>query len=186
MTHPHDIHKGDRMTTRIGGLIVAFCVAAATVQAEEWPGWRGPRGDGTSTEAGIPDSWGPKENVRWKTPIPGVGHSSPVVWGDRIFVTTCVQDDKEEGDRKLLCLDRGDGHIVWDRVVVPKAKLEHKHRLNSYSSSTPATDGKHVYVAFLDDPRMVAVCYDFDGNEVCEIARRVSLHPRFLHFAGPL
>ena len=167
------------MTRRMGGLILALCLVAAPAPAaapppqgsegpvaEQWPGWRGPRGDGTSAETGIPDVWGPKENVRWKTPIPGIGHSSPIVWGDRVFVTTCIEDDKDEGDRKLLCLDRADGRVVWDRVVVPKAKLEKKHRLNSYSSSTPATDGKHVYVAFLDDPNMVVVCYDFDGNEV--------------------
>ena len=156
------------MTAAIGGLLVAYCLAAAPPApvVEEWPGWRGPRGDGTSRETGIPDTWGPKESVRWKTPIPGIGHSSPIVWEDRVFVTTCIQDDKEEGDRKLLCLDRGDGHVVWDKVVIPKARLEKKHRLNSYSSSTPATDGKHVYVAFFDDPKMVVVCYDFDGNEV--------------------
>ena len=153
------------MTTRMGGLIVAFCLAAAPARAEEWPGWRGPRGDGVSTEAGLPETWGSKENVRWKTPIPGVGHSSPIVWGDRIFVTTCVEENKEEGDRKLLCIDRTSGRVIWDKVVV-KSGFEHKHHLNSFSSSTPATDGKHVYVAFLDYPNMVAACYDFDGNEV--------------------
>ena len=153
------------MTTRMGGLIVAFCLAAATTQAEEWPGWRGPRGDGISSETGIAETWGPKDNVRWKTPIPGLGHSSPIVWGDRIFVTTCVEEDKQEGDRKLLCIDRTNGRVLWTKVVV-KSGFEHKHNLNSFSSSTPATDGKHVYVAFLDNPRMVAVCYDFDGNEV--------------------
>ena len=152
------------MTTRLGALILVFCIGAAGARAEEWPGWRGPRGDGTSAEKGVPETWGPKENVRWKTPIPGVGHSSPIVWGDRVFVTTCVDEDKKEGDRKLLCLDRSSGSVLWDKVVV-KSGFEHKHRLNSFSSSTPATDGKHVYVAFLDYPNMVAVCYDFDGNE---------------------
>ena len=65
----------------------------------------------------------------------------------------------------MLCLDRVSGAILWDNVVV-KAKLEHKHNLNSYASGTPATDGKHVYVAFLDMPNMVVVCYDFDGKEI--------------------
>jgi outer membrane protein assembly factor BamB len=135
---------------------------AATAHAEEWPGWRGPRGDGTSLEAGVPVRWSATENVRWKTPIPGIGHSSPVVWGDRVFVTTCRE---KEGERELLCLDRRTGKILWDKVVL-SAKLEKKHHLNSYASSTPATDGKHVWVTFLASPNMEVACYDVDGNKV--------------------
>ncbi len=153
------------MNHRISVLIATLCFSATMIQAEEWPGWRGPRGDGTSAETGIADSWSPTQNIRWKTPIPGVGHSSPIVWGDRIFLTTCVNEGQNLGDRKVLCLDRVSGAILWDNVVV-KAKLEHKHNLNSYASGTPATDGKHVYVAFLDLPNMIVVCYDFDGKEI--------------------
>src|SRR5436309_12217379 len=86
--------------------------------ADNWPGWRGPRGDGTSAETGVPVRWTATENVRRKTPLPGVGHSSPVVWGDHVFVTTCVADEgKGEGKRELLCLDRRTGQVFWERVV---------------------------------------------------------------------
>jgi outer membrane protein assembly factor BamB len=150
------------MTMRWTALI--WVLGAAALSADEWPGWRGPRGDGASTETGVPETWGPAENIRWKTPIPGVGPSSPVVWGDRVFVTTCVEMDKD-GERRLLCLDRAKGDVLWDKLVVA-AGLEHKHNENSFASATPATDGQHVWVSFLDHPNMIVVCYDFDGKEV--------------------
>jgi outer membrane protein assembly factor BamB len=152
------------MTTRLAGAALVWLALAAALPAEEWPGWRGPRGDGVSGETGVPDAWGPNENVRWKAPIPGVGHSSPVVWGDRVFVTTCVEKD-QNGERRLLCLDRAKGNILWDQLVLT-APLEKKHPLNSFASATPAADGKNVWVAFLDYPTMVVVCCDFDGKEV--------------------
>src|SRR5512137_1619883 len=83
--------------------------------AEEWPGWRGPRSDGTSTETGLPVRWSATEGVVWKVPVPGKGHSSPVVWGDRVFFTTCVEEKRE---RRLLCLDRADGRTLWERTVL--------------------------------------------------------------------
>jgi outer membrane protein assembly factor BamB len=140
----------------------ACLLCAVTLSAEEWPGWRGPRGDGTSTETNVPLKWGKDENLRWKVPIPGVGHSSPIVWGDRVFVTSCMEEDQK---RLLLCLDRRDGKVLWQRVVLT-AKLEEKHKLNSFASSTPVTDGRHVWVSFLEYPDMQVVCYDFAGNKV--------------------
>jgi outer membrane protein assembly factor BamB len=144
----------------IATIVLSGCVSSAL--AEDWPGWRGPRGDGTSQEKGIPLAWGPKENVRWKTDIPGIGHSSPIVSAGRVFVTTCLE---ETGERLLLCLDARTGAERWRRTVV-KTRLEQKHRLNSYASSTPVADGKHVWATFLDFPNMLVACYDFDGNEV--------------------
>jgi outer membrane protein assembly factor BamB len=146
---------------RIVSVLVAWCLPALLF-AENWPSWRGPRGDGSSLEKGLPRTWGPKENVVWKTPLPGIGHSSPIVWGDRIFVTSCVEG---EGKRLLLCLDRRSGKVLWERVVLT-AKLERKHHLNSYASATPATDGEHVWVTFLAEPNVQIACYDFDGNRV--------------------
>jgi outer membrane protein assembly factor BamB len=146
-------------------LIASLLVALGTLscgRAEEWPGWRGPRGDGTSQEKGLPLTWSPSENICWKTPIPGKGHSSPIVWGDRVFVTTCLEGN---GERVLLCLDRRDGKILWQQVILT-AKLEQKHPLNSFASATPVTDGKHVWVAFLAYPDMQVACYDFDGKQV--------------------
>ncbi len=148
--------------------------------AEDWPGWRGPRGDGSSLEKDVPTRWhGPTgKNIAWKTPIPGRGHASPIVSGERIFVVTCAE---ETGERLLVCLDRPSGKILWRQTVLT-AKLEKKHRLNNYASSTPATDGKLVYVSFLEaDPpdgtpagertsqfatpgNMFVAAYDFEGH----------------------
>jgi outer membrane protein assembly factor BamB len=141
---------------------LAVLVLAGPAVGEEWPSWRGPRGDGTSEESNVAIRWGPDENIVWKTPIPGVGHSSPIVWGDRIFLTTCLE---KETKRVLLCLDRKSGKELWQRVVLT-APLERKNTLNSFASGTPATDGKRVWVTFLETPNVQVVCYDFDGNEV--------------------
>jgi len=132
-------------------------------EAENWPGWRGPRGDGSSAETGIPTQWdGPEgRRIRWKTEIPGRGHASPIVWQNRIFLVSC-REDREE--RIVLCLDRDTGRIVWERSVV-RSPMERKHRLNSYASSTPATDGNLVYVTFLDRDQMLVAAYDFEGRQ---------------------
>jgi outer membrane protein assembly factor BamB len=143
-------------------VVLTLFAGPGRLLAEEWPGWRGPRGDGTSLATGIPLEWNAKENVRWTIAVPGTGHSSPIVWGDRIFLTTCIEDT---GKRVLLCFDRHAGREMWRRTVL-NAKLEHKHRLNSFASSTPITDGHYIWVTFLDAPDMMVVCYDFDGNEV--------------------
>jgi outer membrane protein assembly factor BamB len=141
--------------------LVALLAMSRFAEAEDWPGWRGPRGDGTSLETSVPTKWSQTENVAWKTPIPGVGHSSPIVVGDRVFVTTCLVKERQ---RVLLCLDRQDGKILWQKVVIT-APLEGKHGLNSFASSTPAGDSKHVWVTFFDKPHIVVVCYDHDGRE---------------------
>jgi outer membrane protein assembly factor BamB len=134
----------------------------ALAGAGEWPGWRGPRGDGTSDETHVPLRWGPTENIAWKVPIPGRGYSSPIVWGDRVYLTTCIEKERQ---RVLLCLNRTDGKILWQRVVLTAA-LEGKHNLNSYASSTPATDGRHVWVPFVEGHEIQLACYDVQGNRV--------------------
>lgn len=148
----------------MGGLLLggAMTVLLAAAPAEEWPGWRGPRGDGTSHEMGVPTHWTQTENVRWRTPVPGKGHSSPVVWGDRVFLTTC---EEKEGKRELLCLDRRNGKMLWEKVLL-QATLEKKHNLNSYASSTPVTDGRYIWTAFEERDTMQVFCYDVQGNEV--------------------
>ena len=143
-------------------LILIFSDAAL---AESWPGWRGPRGDGTSMEKNVPIRWSGTQNILWKVPIPGKGHASPIVWGRHIFVATAI---KEKKHRILLCLDRKDGKILWQRVVL-EAPLERTNSLNSYASSTPATDGQRVYISFLDRDKMFIAAYDFDGNRLWEI-----------------
>lgn len=131
-----------------------------SLSAENWPGWRGPRGDGTSLETHLPHKWSATENVRWKTPLPGEGHSSPIVWNDHVFVLTCDQATQE---RILLSLDRKTGKILWQQTVV-NTPLEGKHPQNSFASSTPATDGQRAYVTFLDRQDMLVAAYDFNGK----------------------
>lgn len=130
--------------------------------AQDWAGWRGPKGDGTSAETGFPTRWSPTENVKWKVPIPGKGHSSPVVVGERLFLTTCIEDS---GERKLLCLSTSDGGLLWEKTLVT-APLERKHGLNSFASSTPVSDGKRVWVAFLEGSKFQVFCLDLEGKLV--------------------
>ena len=135
--------NGSTMTLRALLFAVAMPIAA---HAENWPGWRGPRGDGTSLEQDVPTRWSKTDNVTWKAPIPGVGHSSPIVFGDRIFLVSCLESTRE---RILMCLDRRSGKTIWQKTVI-RAPLEAIHHLNSRASSTPATDGKFIYVSFLE------------------------------------
>lgn len=169
---------------RIGLILCLAMWSVSLVQAENWPGWRGPRGDGTSLETNLPTKWNGKtgENIAWKVKVPGLGHSSPVVWEDKVFLATCLPESEE---RVLLCLDRKTGETLWQKTVL-KSKLETKHNLNSHASSTPATDGKIVVVAFLQidgrtvpapnvgAPRditpgnIIVAAYDLDGQKKWE------------------
>jgi outer membrane protein assembly factor BamB len=126
-------------------LVVLLLCAPGLLLAENWPGWRGPSGDGISPEKGIPTTWSATENIAWKVAIPGNGHSSPVVWGNKVFVTTCLPEKEQ---RVLLCLDRRTGETLWQTVVLTSL-LETIHSLNSRASSTPATDGQRVFVTFM-------------------------------------
>ncbi len=146
--------------------LLALLSATAPATAD-WPAWRGPRGDGTSTEPDVPVEWSATRNVAWKTPLPGRGHASPIVSGDRVFVATAIEESQA---RCLVALDRPTGRILWQRTVAT-APLEPMHGLNSPASSTPATDGRLVYVTFLDRQRMLVAAYDFDGN------RKWLVHP---------
>jgi outer membrane protein assembly factor BamB len=145
-------------TTKTLGLLLAV---STTAHAENWPVWRGPRGDGTSLETNVPVRWSATENIRWKAALPGTGHASPIVYDSRIFTVTALADTQE---RQLLCLDRADGHFLWRQTVLT-APLEQKHPLNSHASSTPATDGQFVYVAFLDRDQMLVAAYDLNGRQ---------------------
>jgi hypothetical protein len=150
-----------RSTFAIISLSLCLIHFVGPADAENWPGWRGPRNDGSSLEKGIPVQWnGPQgQNIAWKVEIPGRGHASPVVWEDRIFLVTCRE---EEETRWLIALDRRTGSPLWEQMVV-QSPLEAKHGLNSFASSTPATDGRLVYVTFLDRNKMVVAAYDFSG-----------------------
>ncbi len=137
-------------------------LAGSGLGAENWPQFRGPRGDGISRETNVPVRWSTTENVQWKTAIPGEGHSSPIVWGDAVFLTSAV---KGSGERFLIRLDAHTGKIVW-QVNVVTAPVEKMHRENSLASSTPVTDGTHVFTSFQSGDRVDLRCFDFSGRLV--------------------
>jgi len=112
--------------------------------ASTWPRWRGPSGQGDVTGSGYVDRWGPDENVLWKVAVPGRGNSSPIVWGDRIFLTTAEADGAE---RSVLAFDRETGERLWS-TAAPEADPERAYPKNGHASSTPTTDGERVYAYF--------------------------------------
>jgi outer membrane protein assembly factor BamB len=134
-----------------------LAVVATTAQAN-WPRFRGPDGAGISEDA-IPVKW-TDDDFAWKTQLPGRGHSSPAVWGNGVFVTTA---DEEAGERILLCLNTTDGQIRWRHAV--DLKPYRKHGDNSFASSTPAVDDKHVYVLWAAAESFIVVAVKHDGTE---------------------
>ncbi|MCA9185787.1 MAG: PQQ-binding-like beta-propeller repeat protein [Pirellulaceae bacterium] len=128
--------------------------------AENWPTWRGPRGDGVTTERELPLQWGPgSPNVRWRVELPEPSNSTPIVWGDKIFVTQPLVDEHK---RTLMCLDRNSGEAKWQKSVVYDQE-EPTHRTNPYCSPSPVTDGERVVVWY---GSAGLYCYDLDGNEL--------------------
>jgi outer membrane protein assembly factor BamB len=156
-------------------LIALLLIGAMAGADENWPQWRGPQGQGISHETGIPTEWQPDRNVVWKTSLPP-GHSSPVVWGDRIFVTAAIEGDvvpgakpvehvvdgkpwvhpdSVAGDRKhtlkLLAIDAKTGNVLWDRTAYEGPVHDGRHRRSSFAGPTPTTDGTFVFAYFGPD-----------------------------------
>jgi outer membrane protein assembly factor BamB len=134
------------------------CVAAP---AADWPRFRGPNGTGVSADKDVPVQWSEKEGVLWKTPIPGHGNSSPIVWGDKVFIQSAAADGSE---RWLLCLNAVSGEVLWKRAA--SGKSAHTHEKNTLASSTPATDGERVYCIFWDGKDLLLTAFDFAGERV--------------------
>lgn len=127
--------------------------------ATQWARWRGPSGQGLVSGTGYVDKWSATENVRWKTRVPGSGNSSPVVWRDRIFLTTAY----EQGGRvSVLAFDRATGKPLWE-TMAPEGRSARSHPKNGYASATPSTDGERVYVS-LGSRGLIAV--DMSGKIV--------------------
>jgi outer membrane protein assembly factor BamB len=158
LTTPHSQIKQIALVCWLAG-------STALARAENWPCWRGPRGDGTSLEKNAPTEWSATKNIAWKTAVPGEGHSSPIIWDDRIFLTTALRESQE---RVLLSVDRKTGATLWQQAVV-RAPLEAKNNENSYASATPATDGERVYVTFLDASEVVVAAYDFSAKPLWQV-----------------
>ena len=129
---------------RVDGQGLVQMVATEGAGARFWPRWRGPSGQGLVAGTGYVDTWSATQNVLWKTPVPGRGNSSPIVWGDRIFLTTA----RDGGQRlSLLAFRRADGSQLWERLA-PAGRADSAHQKNGYASATAATDGERIYVSF--------------------------------------
>ena len=136
-------------TSRLGILLLLL---AQTLFAENWPFWRGPSRQGISTESNIPIQWNAESNIVWKTEIPGEAWSSPIVFGDQVFVTTTTEDGV---NCHVLGIDRKSGAIQWNKKVLEQTPRKKEQR-NSYATPTPATDGESVFAVF-GDGSVVAV-----------------------------
>ncbi len=162
-------------------LIVVVTSVASPVAAQHWPMFRGPEASGVADGQDLPDRWDAEtgENILWKTGIAGLGHSSPVIWGDRIFLTTAVSSSRDsvfqtettgQIDRRsdesihtwwVHALDKHSGRILWSRKALEGRPRVHRHPKNSYASATPATNGTHLVVVFGSEG---LYCFDVDGN----------------------
>lgn len=174
------------LTIAISFACAGLGLLAKSATAGDWPQWRGPDGSGISNEKNLPSEWSPTKNIKWKTPIEGRAHSSPIVWGNRIFVTTAIEGAEVAGAKaakhmlgekefvhpdsigankkhtfKVLAIDRDSGKILWQATAWEGTPYDDRHRKSSYAASTPATDGKMVY-AFFGTEGLYA--YDFKGK----------------------
>lgn len=125
--------------------------------ADNWPQWRGPTGAGASAEKDVPTTWAADKNVAWKLPLPGMGGSTPIVWADRIFLTS-----EEKADLVLLCISTA-GKELWKRKIGTGTGRKVREDEGNGASATPSTDGQHVW-AMVGTGELA--CFDFDGNEV--------------------
>jgi outer membrane protein assembly factor BamB len=173
----------------LSALFLGFVLPAARagdVPAEwldNWPQWRGPLANGTAPKGDPPVRWDEQTHVKWKTPIPGKGSSTPIVWGDRVFVLTALDtarpaapEDLPKADGRfekktnapttyyqflVLCLDRRTGKVLWQKTATEQVPHEGHHPTHSYAAGSPTTDGKSLYVSF---GSRGLYCYDLDGN----------------------
>ncbi len=140
-------------------VVLALTATALFVQAENWPCFRGPTRQGVSSEQALPLTWSPTNHIAWKTAIPGEGWSSPIVWEDRVFVTTATDEGR---GCHVLALRRSDGEVLWDTEVFQQ-EPGHRNLRNSDATPTPCTDGERVYAVFGDGS---FVALDFAGRVV--------------------
>lgn len=141
-------------------LALLFLCLLGNVSAADWPSWRGPTNDGVTTETDLPLTWSVSSpNVKWKVALPDRGNSTPVVWGDKLFLTQAIE---KEGKRLLLCFDKKTGKQLWEAGTTYTTP-ELTHGTNPYCAASPATDGERVIVFFASAG---VFCYDMNGKEV--------------------
>lgn len=157
----------------LASLLIAF---VATTSAQEWSRFRGPNGSGESEATTIPAQWTEKD-INWKTSLPGVGHSSPVLWGDKIFLLSADTDKgARPAMRYVLCVNAKDGQLIWKREF--QGVPHHLHNLSSYASCTPAVDEKRVYFGWSDPEHTLLMALDHSGNDlwVQDFGPWISMH----------
>jgi len=125
--------------------VLLFLLLSVSISAEDWPEFRGPTGQGSSDERGLPLTWSETKNVQWKVAIPGRGWSSPAILGDRIWLTTATEEGKS---LRAICVDRNTGAIVHNIEVVRRKDPGHINGKNSHASPTPVLEGDRVYLHF--------------------------------------
>lgn len=140
-------------------IILMAGTVASGILAEDWPAFRGPMNDGISAEKGLPRSWGPNENILWKSPLPGESNGSPVVSKGKVFVTSAVEQGKK---RSLHCFDGATGKERWVKTV-EFGQVMPTHQTNQYGGSTPAADGERVVVWHASAGLFA---YDYEGREL--------------------
>jgi len=133
-----------------------FVALTFSASAANWPAWRGPDGTGITSEAELPLTWSATENVKWKTPLPERGNSTPIVWEDRIFIAQNIGNQ-----RAVMCFDRKDGRELW-KAGPTYSEKERTHATNPYASASPVTDGERV-VAWFGSAGLW--CWDLAGKE---------------------
>lgn len=158
------------MKTALSCFVVMLMLVTAHSAAAEWPQFRGPGGQGTTSEKNLPLTWSDTENVAWKTELPGFGASSPIALGDRLYVTCYSGYGVDRGNPgkledltlHVVCLSKG-GEIVWDQHIQPTLPESERVRDHGYAAPTPATDGEHLYVFF---GKSGVFKFDFDGKQL--------------------
>lgn len=151
-----------RLVARLTGLALLVGAGLATdrsAEAANWPAWRGPDGTGVCAERDLPLHWGPTNNVRWQSPLPARGNSTPIIWGRQVFVT---QARPATHERLLMCFDRTSGALLWEKGTA-WTEDEPSHETNPQCSASPVTDGQRV-VAWLGSAGLY--CYDLAGREL--------------------
>ena len=142
-------------------ILFFLVLSVALLPAENWAQFRGPNGAGISTQKGIPIKWTAKD-YKWQVKLPGIGHSSPIVWEDRVIVTSAAN----KGEKRFIeCYHTKTGKFIWSNEL--SGAPHPKHGLNSFASATPVTDGKRVYVSWGDNDEYFIVAHDFkNGKEL--------------------
>lgn len=146
------------MKLPLSSILLALALAAPFARAENWPNWRGPALNGSSSEKNLPAKFSPTENVKWAAEVPSISASVPVVWGSKVFLTAPIQDKQQLVG---LCYDAKTGKELWRRVV-SEGGLQWDNKSN-LASPSPVTDGERVVFLFAD---AVAACFDLEGKQI--------------------